>query len=144
MPAHLFLWGQKLGREIQPAAAFDEPCSALIVHLAWRTRMARRCGGRGRIRGARAGEPTCTLAVPAAPVGEKGSGCCRAGTSTAGQLGTMTHGLVHIWSSTACTVVSRADSCSPTSPVQPKVWAGAAKDVAGWLPFQQSTASNAD
>jgi len=73
VPAHLFLWGQKLGREIQPAAAFDEPCSALIVHLAWRTRMARRCGGRGRIRGARAGEPTCTLAVPAAPVGEKGS-----------------------------------------------------------------------
>ena len=119
MPAHLFLWGQKLGREIQPAAAFDEPCSALIVHLAWRTRMARRCGGRGRIRGARAGEPTCTLAVPAAPVGEKGSGCCRAGTSTAGQLGTMTH-----------LVISSVHCCVPRRQLLPHLPC-AAKSV-GW------------
>jgi len=109
------LGGQKLGREIQPAAAFDEPCSALIVHLAWRTLMARRCGGHRRIRGARAGEPTSMLCplpqVTRSCWGEKNAP--ELGSSTAGQLGTMTHGLVHIWSSPACTAVSRAGSCSP-------------------------------
>jgi len=132
----LFFGGQKLGREIQPAAAFDGPCSALIVHLAWRTLMARRCGGHRRIRGARAGEPTSMLC----PLPQVTRSCwgrkvvqnwyfhCRA--TWYNDTWACTHMII---SSVHCCVPRR--QLFPTSPVQTKVWTGAAR-MAGWLPFQ--------